>query len=150
MFNGSNVGEKIDISADGGRARLFRDVGNVTMDFNDVEHVQLAELGGADKDAGIRGGWKPDLILLASRIVAERLAKRGRPMPRNFVYLEDAINDAHSPAAPTVAPTPAQPNLRLVTVTEGMSNGTGWKARRDAGHRAYERLRALRPRARGS
>jgi hypothetical protein len=31
VFNGSNVGEKIDISANGGRTRLSRDVGNVTM-----------------------------------------------------------------------------------------------------------------------
>jgi hypothetical protein len=28
--------------------RLFRDVGNVTMDLNGVERIQLAALGGAD------------------------------------------------------------------------------------------------------
>ena len=48
VFNGANVNENIDISANGGRARLFRDVGNVTMDLNGVEHIQLAALGGAD------------------------------------------------------------------------------------------------------
>ena len=48
MFNGSNVGENIDISANGGRVRLFRDVGNVTMDLNSVERIQLNALGGAD------------------------------------------------------------------------------------------------------
>ena len=48
VFNGSNAGENIDISANGSRARLFRDVGAVTMDLNGVEHVQLAALGGAD------------------------------------------------------------------------------------------------------
>ena len=48
QFNGSNVGEHIDISANGSRARLFRDVGNVTMDLNGVEHVNLVALGGAD------------------------------------------------------------------------------------------------------
>jgi Ca2+-binding RTX toxin-like protein len=48
QFNGSNVGENIDISANGGRARLFRDVGNVTMDLNSVENVNVAALGGAD------------------------------------------------------------------------------------------------------
>ncbi len=37
LFNGSNVGEKIDISANGGRVRLFRDVGNVTMDLHGIE-----------------------------------------------------------------------------------------------------------------
>jgi Ca2+-binding RTX toxin-like protein len=48
QFNGANVNENIDISADGGRARLFRDVGNVTMDLNDVERINLVALGGAD------------------------------------------------------------------------------------------------------
>jgi Ca2+-binding RTX toxin-like protein len=48
VFNGANVNEKIDISANGSRARLTRDVGNVTMDLNGIEHIQLATLGGAD------------------------------------------------------------------------------------------------------
>jgi Ca2+-binding RTX toxin-like protein len=48
VFNGANVNENMDISANGGRARLFRDVGNVTMDLNGVEHIQIATLGGAD------------------------------------------------------------------------------------------------------
>ena len=48
VFNGSNVNENIDISANGGRVRLFRDVGNVIMDLNGVEHIQLNALGGAD------------------------------------------------------------------------------------------------------
>ena len=48
VFNGANVNENIDISANGGRVRLFRDVGNVIMDLNGVEHIQLNALGGAD------------------------------------------------------------------------------------------------------
>ncbi len=48
VFNGSNAPENIDISANGSRARLFRDVGNVTMDLNGIEHIQLATLGSAD------------------------------------------------------------------------------------------------------
>ena len=46
QFNGSNATENIDISANGSRVHLFRDVGNVTMDVNGVEHIQLAALGG--------------------------------------------------------------------------------------------------------
>src|SRR6185437_7802969 len=45
LFNGSNAGEKIDISANGSRVRLFRDVGNVTMDLNGVEHVRVNASG---------------------------------------------------------------------------------------------------------
>ena len=48
QFNGSNVNENIDLSANGSRLRLFRDVGNVTMDVNGVEQVNVAALGGAD------------------------------------------------------------------------------------------------------
>jgi Ca2+-binding RTX toxin-like protein len=48
VFNGSNVGERFDISANAGRARLVRDVGGVTMDLNGVERIELATLGGAD------------------------------------------------------------------------------------------------------
>jgi Ca2+-binding RTX toxin-like protein len=48
QFNGSNADEKIDLSANGGRLRLTRDVGNVTMDVAGVERVNVAALGGAD------------------------------------------------------------------------------------------------------
>ncbi len=47
-FNGSNAGETVDISANGGRARLFRDVAAVTMDLNDVETIYFHALGGSD------------------------------------------------------------------------------------------------------
>src|SRR5438094_42654 len=48
VFNGSNINEKIDISANGSRVRLTRDIANVTMDVNGIEHIQLNALGGAD------------------------------------------------------------------------------------------------------
>ena len=48
LFNGANVGENIDLSANGSRLRLFRDVANITMDTNGVEQVDLNVLGGAD------------------------------------------------------------------------------------------------------
>jgi Ca2+-binding RTX toxin-like protein len=48
-FRGSNVGENINISANGGRALFFRDVANVTMDMNDVERIDFHAFGGADR-----------------------------------------------------------------------------------------------------
>ena len=48
QFNGANVNENINLSANGSRLRLVRDVGNVTMDVNGVEQVNVAALGGAD------------------------------------------------------------------------------------------------------
>jgi len=48
LLNGANVSEKIDISANGNRVLLTRDVGNVTMDLDGVETIDLHALGGAD------------------------------------------------------------------------------------------------------
>jgi Ca2+-binding RTX toxin-like protein len=48
QFNGANVNENIALSASGSRLRLARDIGNVTMDVNGVEQVNVAALGGAD------------------------------------------------------------------------------------------------------
>ena len=41
LFNGANIAENIDISANGGRVRFFRDIANVSMDLNDVEAHRL-------------------------------------------------------------------------------------------------------------
>ncbi len=48
LFDGANVAENIDIAANGGRVRFFRNVANVTMDLNDVEAIDFNALGGAD------------------------------------------------------------------------------------------------------
>jgi Ca2+-binding RTX toxin-like protein len=48
VFNGSNVNENINISANGSRVSLFRDVGNVTMDLTGLEVINVNALGGAD------------------------------------------------------------------------------------------------------
>ena len=54
LFNGANIAENIDISANGGRVRFIRDVANVTMDLNDVEGIDFNALGGADTIVGQR------------------------------------------------------------------------------------------------
>ena len=47
-FIGANIAEKIDISANGNRVRLSRDIGNVTMDTAGVEQIDFEALAGAD------------------------------------------------------------------------------------------------------
>jgi Ca2+-binding RTX toxin-like protein len=49
LFNGANIAEKIDISANGGRVRFTRDVASITMDLDDVEDVDFVARGGADQ-----------------------------------------------------------------------------------------------------
>jgi Ca2+-binding RTX toxin-like protein len=48
LFNGANVSENIDISANGQRVRFFSNVANVTIDLNGVEGINFNALGGAD------------------------------------------------------------------------------------------------------
>lgn len=49
QFNGANVNETFDIAANGARLRFTRDVANIVMDADDVEQVNVAERGGADR-----------------------------------------------------------------------------------------------------
>ena len=48
LFNGANIGESIDVSANGSRALFTRDIAGITMDLNDVERIDFNALGGAD------------------------------------------------------------------------------------------------------
>ena len=47
-FNGSNANENIDVSANGTRVRLVRDVAAIAMDLNGIEALNLDTLGGTD------------------------------------------------------------------------------------------------------
>lgn len=48
IFNGANVGESVDLSANGQRLRFFRNVANITMDCDGIEQVVFHAMGGAD------------------------------------------------------------------------------------------------------
>ena len=48
VFNGNGAAEIFDASATGQRLRFTRNVGNIVMDTDDVEHVDLNALGGSD------------------------------------------------------------------------------------------------------
>ena len=48
IFNGADLAEQVDLSANGSRLRFFRDRGNITMDTSGVERVDFNALGGAD------------------------------------------------------------------------------------------------------
>ena len=48
LFNGAGLAENFELSANGERVRFFRNVGNITMDLNDTEFIDVQALGGAD------------------------------------------------------------------------------------------------------
>jgi hypothetical protein len=47
-FSGSNINERVEVSANGGRVRFTRDIATITTDLNDVEGIAFRALGGAD------------------------------------------------------------------------------------------------------
>jgi Ca2+-binding RTX toxin-like protein len=48
QFNGANIAEQVDISANGSRVRFTRDVGTIVMDVAGTERINFAARGGAD------------------------------------------------------------------------------------------------------
>jgi Ca2+-binding RTX toxin-like protein len=48
LFNGANINERMDVSANGQRVRFVRDIANITMDLDNVESILAKTLGGAD------------------------------------------------------------------------------------------------------
>src|SRR5262249_50904688 len=47
-FNGSDLAEQFNISANGSRVRLTRDLGTVAMDLTGIEEIDVNAAGGAD------------------------------------------------------------------------------------------------------
>jgi hypothetical protein len=47
-FNGANIGELFDVSANGGRVRFTRNIATIVMDLDDIERLDVRALGGAD------------------------------------------------------------------------------------------------------
>jgi len=82
LFNGTNVAENIDVSANGGRIRFFRDIANVVMDLNDVESIDVKALGGADTTV-VNDLSGTDLIELNASLAAS--GGTGDEQPDNVV-----------------------------------------------------------------
>ena len=69
LFNGSNANENFDVSANGQRVRFLRNVGNITMDTDDVEKIDLNALGGVDNLA-VHDMTGTDLTEIATDLAA--------------------------------------------------------------------------------
>jgi hypothetical protein len=48
VFNGSNSAESLEVSANGGRVRVTRNLANIVLDLDDMEKLNFNALGGAD------------------------------------------------------------------------------------------------------
>jgi Ca2+-binding RTX toxin-like protein len=116
-FNGSGVGERFDLSANGPRARFFRNVGNITMDLDGVERVGVASLGGSDAltvgnlratdvrtvdhdEAAALGASTPDAAadqtIVNAAIAGDTIAAAGSAGSANVTGLAATVNVAHA------------------------------------------------------
>ena len=93
VFNGANVNENIAISANGTRALLSRDVGNVTMDLNSVEHIQVAAAGGSD-NVTVNDLTGAGVTNFAIDLAATPGGTTGDGQPDSVTVNGTAVNDA--------------------------------------------------------
>ena len=120
LFNGSNASELFEASANGARLRFTRNVGNIVMDLNDVEGIDLNALGGADTItvndlsgtdvaelngdlAGVLGGTagdgQPDNVIVNGTNGDDVLVVAGDPSRASLLGLAARVNIAGAEAA---------------------------------------------------
>ena len=121
-FNGSNINEKIELSANGPRLRLTRDVAAIVMDISGVEAVDVPSFGGADTTT-VDDLTGTDVTELHRRLHDGR--RRGRPARRQRDAAgRPASASRRSPAAPGERPRHACHRVTGEPTTEGWwSNG---------------------------
>jgi Ca2+-binding RTX toxin-like protein len=119
-FNGANVGENFDVSANGQRVRFFRNVGNITMDLDDVEQIDTAALGGTDAFTvndvsgtdltavnvdlagalgGTAGDGQPDSVVVAGTSANDAVAVAGDAASVRINGLPAGLTISHPEAA---------------------------------------------------
>ena len=93
VFNGANIAEQIDVSANGNRVRFFRDVGIMTMDTAGVERIEFKAFGGADiVTVGDLTGTDLDEPAARSRRRSRRRRRGGDRIVINGTDGDDAID----------------------------------------------------------
>jgi Ca2+-binding RTX toxin-like protein len=127
LFNGANIAETMSISANHGKASLVRDVANITMDLDNVEHIQVNALGGADKitvnDLTGSDVTQVTLDLGANDGAVDQVTVNG-------TSASDQINVVATATGVAVIGLPAQVNIDhpeagdLLTVSGGNGNDT--------------------------
>jgi Ca2+-binding RTX toxin-like protein len=93
IFNGATGGERVEISAHEGRVRFTRDLGNIAMDLNDVEHVTFNALGGADAII-VNDLAGTDLTTVDLNLAAALAGLTGDAQPDSVTINATAGNDA--------------------------------------------------------
>ena len=157
-FNGSGQDEIFDVSANGKRVRFLRNLGNIVMDLNDVEQIDLDALGGVDSltvndvsgtdlttlntdlEAALGGG--------VSDLLADTVTVNGTD--GNDAVVVSGSNGAATVAglAATIHVTAADPTLDVLAVNTGAGDDDCRRSRaRRHRDEAHGRRRSRRRRA---
>ena len=120
VFNGAAGAENFDFSANGSRLRFFRNLGNITMDVDDTEQVDLRTLGGADNTVvndlsgtdvtkanidlagalgGVTGDGAADTITMNGTAGVDNVAVAANAGVVDVTGLHTAVGISHSEAA---------------------------------------------------
>ncbi|HEY7091122.1 MAG TPA: calcium-binding protein [Tepidisphaeraceae bacterium] len=120
IFNGAPGDENFDASANGSRLRFFRTQGNIVMDTNEVEHVVLNALDGADNltvndltgtgvtsidvnlaatPGGTTSDGKPDTITINATNGDDAAVVTGDANGVSVIGLSTQVNITHADAA---------------------------------------------------
>jgi hypothetical protein len=115
LFNGSAIAEAFELSANGGRVRLTRNIATVTMDCDDVERFDINLLAGADVatvnnlsgtdvtavnlELGTTADAAPDSIFLNGTDGFDGISVNGSATGFSFSGLPETVNVLHPEAA---------------------------------------------------
>ena len=147
LFNGANIAEKIDISANGRRVRFTRDVANITMDLNGVEQINFNALGGADTIT-VNDLTGTDVTQVNARPAASSGARRRRGRHGDRQRHRTAPTRSTSSAAGTERRgAPGSPPRSTSTGSEGANDALDGQRRRRQRH--DQRVHACRPASSG-
>ena len=134
LFRGSGDAERFELSADGRRTRLLRDVGSIAMDFDGMEKVEVGLRAGADRfDVGDLGRTDVSWVVaeLASGIAGQSLDQAADAIHVAGTRRADAIAVADTIGGVRVTGLPAmvdvlrpEPALDTLTLATGGGQDT--------------------------
>jgi len=105
LFNGSAGAEIFEASANGGRVRFTRNLGNIVMDLDDVETLELNALGGTDI-LTVNNLAGTDLITINTKLAGTIGGSTGDAAADNVIIngtgLDDVVTVTGSPGLVTV------------------------------------------------
>jgi Ca2+-binding RTX toxin-like protein len=138
VFNGANINERFDVSANGARVRFTRDIASIVMDLDDTELIDTNAIGGADiitvndltgtdvtaVDADLAGAvgggtgdGQADTVVVNGTAGADAIAVSGAGTSAQVTGLAAQVNIRDAEAANDALVVDARADIDTVTAT---------------------------------